>query len=286
MRLIDRRSSARNLPPSPAMPKFAEAQLTPQNNNLMTRNAMGQSMAPAGPRPTAPIINLPQMRVPQTKALPIGEVVLGGGFGQGIVPNSPRPAPTQINMPSINLPTDVTTGDYQLSSYDLTWDGLTPENQYLRPSHNLEIYGSGRDVDISHLNRVRPETMMSSIINHGVDEVFGGSPQFEVDRNRIRPTNPRLFSAPPTVNIKALRAETKRVPIMNIPITPAPTGPTRNISAEAAKLLGPSRPVRMEAQYVAPPVRGADLGGLTNSINRGFGVGIGRAFGADANLMH
>ena len=163
MRLVDRRSSARNLPPAPAMPKFAEAQLTPQNNNLMTRNAMGQSMAPAGPRPTAPIINLPQMMVPQTKALPIGEVVLGGGFGQGVVPNSPRPAPTQINMPNINLPTDVTTGDYQLSSYDLTWDGLTPENQYLRPSHNLEIYGSGRDVDISHLNRVRPETMMSSV---------------------------------------------------------------------------------------------------------------------------
>ena len=55
---------------------------------------------------------------------------------------------------------------------------------------------------------------------------------------------------------------------------------------EAAKLIGPSRPVRMEAQYVAPPVRGSDLGGLNNSINRGFGVGIGRAFGADANLMH
>jgi len=285
MRLVDRRSASRNLPPAPLMPKFAEQQLA-ANNNLMTRNAMGQSMAPAAPRPAAPVINLPSMSVPTTKALPIEEIVLGGGFGQGVVPNSPRPAPPQISMPRVNLPADVVAGDYQLSSYDLTWDGLSPSNQYLRPSHNLEIYGAGREVDISGLDRVRPETMMPTIMNHGVDEVFGGSPQFEVDRNRIRPTNPRLFSAPPTVNTKALRAETKRIPIAPRPITPAPTGPTRNISAEAAKLIGPSRPVRMEAQYVAPPVRGSDLGGLSNSVNRGFGVGIGRAFGADANLMH
>jgi len=285
MRLVDRRMAERNLPPAPALPKLPEANLA-ANNNLMARNAMSQSMAPAAPRPAAPVINLPTMAVPATKALPLDEIVLGGGFGQGVVPNSPRPAPPQINMPSISLPTDVVAGDYNLSSYDLTWDGLSPENQYARPSHNLEIYGAGRSVDISSLDRVRPETMMSSVINHGVDEVFGGSPAFEVDRNKIRPTNPRLMSAPPTVNTKALRAETKRIPVAPRPITPAPTGPTRNLSAEAAKLLGPTKPVRMEAQYVAPPVRASDLGGLGNSANRGFGVGIGRAFGADANLMH
>lgn len=262
-----------------------EAQLAARNS-LMTRNAMSQSMAPAGPRPAAPVINLPSMAIPTTQSLSLDEVIMGGGFGQGVVPNSPRPAPPQISMPSVKLPTDVLSSDYNLSSYDLTWDGLSPENQYARPSHNLEIYGAGRSVDISNLDRVRPETMMSSVINHGVDEVFGGSPQFEVDRNKIRPTNPRLMSAPPSVNLKALRAETKRIPIAPRPITPAPTGPTRNISAEAAKLLGPSKPVRMEAQYIAPPVRASDLGGLGNSANRGFGVGIGRAFGADANLMH
>lgn len=285
MRLVDRRMAERNLPPVPSLPKMPEAQLAARNN-LMTRNAMSQSMAPAAPRPAAPVINLPNMAVPQTKALSLDEVVMGGGFGQGVVPNSPRPAPPQISMPKVNLPTDVVAGDYSLTSYDLTWDGLSPENQYARPSHNLEIYGPGRSVDISGLDRVRPEKMMSSVLNHGVDEVFGGSPAFEVDRNKIRPTNPRAMAAPPSVNIKALRAETKRIPIAPRPITPAPTGPTRNLGAEAVKAMGPSRPVRMEAQYVAPPVRAADLGGLGNSVNRGFGVGIGRAFGADANLMH
>jgi len=269
----------------PKIPSMPEAQLAARDN-LLTRNAMSQSMAPAAPRPAAPVINLPSMAVPTTKALPLDEVIMGGGFGQGVVPNSPRPAPPQINMPSVRLPTDVVASDYALTSYDLTWDGLSPENQYARPSHNLEIYGAGRTVDISGIDRVRPENMMSSVINHGVDEVFGGSPAFEVDRNKIRPTTPRLMSAPPTINTKALRAETKRIPVAPRPITPAPTGPTRNLSAEAAKLIGPSKPVRMEAQYVAPPVRSTDLGGLGNSANRGFGVGSGRAFGADANLMH
>jgi len=284
MRTIDRRRAERNVPPAPRLPSLPGMPMT--QTNLAEHNALAASLAPVGPRPAAPVINLPTMAIPQGNTLPLSEIVLGGGFGQGVVPNSPRPAPAVISAARINVPVDVVSADYKLSSYDLTWDGLTPENQYLRPSHNLEIYGPGSSIDVTHLDRVRPEEMMPRINNHGVDETFGGNPAFEVDRNAIRPTNPRIFSAPPRVNTKLLRSEPKRIPVAPRPIIPAPTGPRSNPGQLAAKMIGRTKPIRLEAQYVAPPVRSTDLGGLGNSVNRGFGVGIGRAFGADANLMH
>ena len=42
----------------------------------------------------------------------------------------------------------------------------------------------------------------------------------------------------------------------------------------------------MEAEYVAPPIRNSDLGGMLNSTSRvgGFGNSSGRSFGAEAPL--
>ena len=52
------------------------------------------------------------------------------------------------------------------------------------------------------------------------------------------------------------------------------------------KLVGPVKPIKMEAEYVAPPIRNSDLGGMLNSTSRvgGFGNSSGRSFGAEAPL--
>ena len=39
-----------------------------------------------------------------------------------------------------------------------------------------------------------------------------------------------------------------------------------------AKMVGPAKPIKMEAQYVAPPVRNADMGGMLNSTSKVGGV--------------
>ncbi|MBO66720.1 MAG: hypothetical protein CL398_00260 [Acidiferrobacteraceae bacterium] len=289
MHANDSNRATRGMPYQPNLAHFPEIDLT--KDTLPAHNALLSAFSPVAPRPTAPIVNTPSMSVPQGAGLPLEEIVLGGGYGQGVVPNSPRPAPPVISTPRISLPVGVTKADYDVDSYFNSgfWKDqsqLVPESSYIRPSHLLEIYGSGANYDVSHLDIVRPEQRMPSMINHGVDEVFGNNAEWETDRAKIRPTNPRAFSAPPSVNMKALRAESKRIPINNMPLIPAPTGPRRNINGLVSKSLGKPKPVAMQAEYVAPPVRAQDLGGLVNSKYRGFGTGVGRAFGASANLMH
>ena len=285
----DSNRATRGLPYAPALPQFPEVDLT--QDTLPAHNALLAAFSPVAPRPTAPIITTPSVTVPSGPGLSMDEIVMGGGYGQGVVPNSPRPAPAVISTPRIKLPVGVTAGDYDVDSYFKSnfWKDqsqLVPESSYIRPSSILEIYGSGMSYDVSHLDIVRPEQRMPSIINHGVDEVFGNNAEWETDRAKIRPTNPRAFSAPPSVNVAHLRAENKRIPINNLPLIPAPTGPRRNVNAMVAASLGRPRPIKMEAEYIAPPVRAQDLGGLVNSKYRGFGTGVGRAFGANANLMH
>ena len=268
-------------PYAPNMPTFPQVSLT--RDTLAAHNAMGQSLTQATPRPAPTIVNTPKFNVPQGKGLTLNEMLMGGGYGQGIVANSPRPAANFVpSTPSIDVSVLAASraADFTLDAYKLMVQRLTPEGQYLRPSHMNEIYGDfDHTPDVSHLNRMRPETMMPSFDSHQPTETFGGNPAFEVDRNAIRPTNPRLLSrGAPQVNIQ--QAE-QRIPIRERPIIPASTQPRINNSW--AKSLTPAKKIRMEAEYRAPPVRNSDMGGL-GGLSTSFGSSSGRSFGADAHL--
>ena len=268
-------------PYAPNMPTFPQVSLT--RDTLAAHNAMGQSLTQATPRPAPTIVNTPKFNVPQGKGLTLNEMLMGGGYGQGIVANSPRPAANFVpSTPSIDVSVLAASraADFTLDAYKLMGQRLTPEGQYLRPSHMNEIYGDfDHTPDVSHLNRMRPETMMPSFDSHQPTETFGGNPAFEVDRNAIRPTNPRLLSrGAPQVNIQ--QAE-QRIPIRERPIIPAST--QTRINNSWAKSLTPAKKIRMEAEYRAPPVRNSDMGGL-GGLSTSFGSSSGRSFGADAHL--
>jgi len=268
-------------PYSPNMPTFPQVSLT--RDTLAAHNAMGQSLSQATPRPAPTIVNTPQFNVPQGPGLSLNEMLMGGGYGQGIVANSPRPAANFVpSTPSLDVSALAASraADFTLDAYKMMGQRLTPEGQYLRPSHMNEIYGDfDHTPDVSHLSRVKPETMMPSFDAHQPTANLGGSPAFEVDRNAIRPTNPRLLSSgAPQVNIQ--QAE-QRIPIRERPIIPASTQPRINNSW--AKNLTPAKKIRMEAEYRAPPVRNSDMGGL-GGLSTSFGSSGGRSFGADSHL--
>jgi hypothetical protein len=268
-------------PYSPNMPAFPQVSLT--RDTLAAHNAMGQSLSQATPRPAPTIVNTPKFNVPQGQGLSLNEMLMGGGYGQGVVANSPRPAANFVpSTPSLDVSVLAASraADFTLDAYKMMGQRLTPEGQYLRPSHMNEIYGDfDHTPDVSHLNRMRPETMMPSFDAHQPTANLGGSPAFEVDRNAIRPTNPRLLSrGAPQVNIK--QAE-QRIPIRERPIIPASTQPRINNSW--AKNLTPAKKIRMEAEYRAPPVRNSDMGGLAG-LSTSFGSSGGRSFGADSHL--
>ncbi len=269
------------LPDTPYSPKMANLpQVSLTRDTLAAHNAMGQSLTQATPRPAPTMVNTPRFNVPQGPGLSLNEMLMGGGFGQGIVANSPRPAANFMpSTPSLDVSALAASraADFTLDAYAMMGQRLTPEGQYLRPSHMSEIYGDfDHTPDVSHLNRVKPEQMMPSFDAHQPTENLGGSPMFETDRASIRPTNPRLLSSgAPQVNIK--QAE-QRIPIRERPVIPASTQPRVNNSW--AKNLTPAKKIRMEAEYRAPPVRNSDMGGLSTS----FGTSGGRMFGADAHL--
>ncbi len=278
-RVLGKSTVLPDIPYSPTMMDLPSISLA--KDTLPARNAMGQGLTQASPRPAAPVINTPSFLVPESQPLALEVAVAGGGFGQGVVPNAPRPAPVQVNAPRLDL-TALHTNDNSMGAYELRGQRLTPEAQYLRPSHMQEIYGDfDHSPNVSHLNRVRPETMLPKIDAHQPTEVFGNSPAFELDRASIRPTNPRMLSTPPTINIAPAGAQ--RIPIRERPIIPASTQPMINHSS-LIRGLGPAKKIRMEAKHIAPPVRNSDLGGLGAENSNGFGTGIGRAFGADAAL--
>ena len=257
-----------DLPYSPDIPTFPEVSLV--RDTLPAHNAMemlGQGLAPAGPRPAAPEINLPQFNVPQGTAMSETEVVMGGGYGQGVVPNSPRPAPAQVHAPRISLNQDYLSQDYNLKDYDPSWNGLTPEAQYLRPTSPLEVYNFGSGPDVSGLDRMKPEQLMGKINAHQPQANTGGDPVFEAEAIAIRPTNPRsLMGTGPTFNITPTP---QSIPVRDLPVMPASTQPrVPNIS----KMVGPAKPIKVEAQYIAPPIRNADMGGMLNSTSKVGGV--------------
>jgi len=269
-----------DIPYSPRMVDFPSVSLT--GDTLSAHNAMTQGLTQAGPIPTPAMINMPSFVIPETTGLSMESVVSGGGFGQGIVPNTPRPAPAKVNAPTIDMSgLGAGSGSYEPAAYSVVGQRLTPEAQYLRPSHTTEIYGDfDHTPDVSHMSNMKPETMLPAINAHQPTETFGASPAFEIDRTSIRPTNPRSLFNAPTVNISPSKV---RIPIRERPIIPASTQPMQNHNAIVRK-LSPPKKIRIEAEHVAPPVRNSDLGGFMAGNLNGFGTGIGRAFGADAAL--
>ena len=267
-----------DLPYSPNMPTFPEVSIV--RDTLPAHNAMemlGQGLAPTGPRPAAPEINLPQFNIPQGAGMSETEIVMGGGFGQGVVPNSPRPAPAQVHAPRITLNQDYLSQDYNLKDYDPSWKGLSPEAQYLRPTSPLEIYNFGSGPDVSGLDRMKPEQLMGKINAHQPQANTGGDPVFEAEAVAIRPTNPRSFlGTGPTFNITPTP---QSIPVRDLPVMPASTQPR---VPNVTRMMGPARPIKVEAQYIAPPVRNADMGGMLNSTSKVGGVANfnGRAVGS------
>tara|TARA_R110000751_G_scaffold54268_2_gene116794 strand:+ start:161 stop:1018 length:858 start_codon:yes stop_codon:yes gene_type:complete len=270
-----------DLPYSPNMAQLPQVNIT--RDTLAGYNAramMGQGLSAATPRPAPTINRLPSISVPESKPLSIEAQAMGAGFGQGIVAMSPRPAPMQMNIPRLDIPIGSFAQDYALQNYDLMGQGITPAAQYLRPTSPMEVYAPAAAPNVGGLDRMKPEMMMGSVNAHQPTMNFGGDPRFEAEMASIRPTNPRMMTRAPTVNISAAE---RRIPIRELPLIPASTQPrVPNVS----KLIGPVKAIKMEAQYVAPPVRNADLGGMLNSTSRvgGFGNSSGRTFGSEGPL--
>lgn len=267
-RMLGKGTVLPDLPYAPEMPRFDEVSLV--RDTLPAHNArelISQGLTQVGPRPAAPVINMPKISVPESKGLSEFEQIMGGGYGQGIVPNGPRPAPAQVSAPAISLDQSYLSQDYDLADYNLSWDGLSPEGQYLRPTSPLEIYNFASGPDVSELTRMKPEQLMGKINAHQPQANTGGDPRLEMEATSIRPTNPRqFFASGPEVVVPQTP---QQIPVRDLPVMPAPTTPR---IPNVGKLVGPVKPIKVEAQYVAPPIRGADLGGTLNSTSKVGGV--------------
>ena len=185
-----------DLPPAPRMVQFPTINLAA--DTLPAFNAMSQGLAPNAPLPAAPQMpKAPSYNIPASPNIGLADAIMGKGHGQGIVQNSHRPAMPTVKFAefSLDLGNDASTN---LGNYNLRSTGLTPEGQYMRPSHTMEVYGGGQEFNVSHLNRVRPELHVPNTLVHGVTESLGNNPAHEVNRASMsRPPNPRkLFSAP------------------------------------------------------------------------------------------
>ena len=136
------------------------------------------------------------------------------------------------------------------------------------------------EVDYSGVNRINYAEMVPNTIVHGVTETFGGDPRFEVNRATISmPTNPRRLFKAPSVNVQ---------PIVNkMSLRQAPILPRANLPQplDVTKFIPPSNGVRMEAEYVAPPVNLGHFRGLAPNRFRQLGINAGRTFGAEGHLL-
>ena len=267
-----------DLPPAPRMTQFPQVNLAA--DTLPAFNAMGQGLAPNTPLPAPPQMpKSPSYTVPAGRGIGMESAVMGGGFGQGIVPNAPRPAAPEVKFAEFSIPLD-SSPSQNLGNYNLRSQNITPEAQYLRPSHTLEVYGSGQQFNVSHLNRVKPETHIPNTLIHSVTETFGNNPAHEVNRASMsRPPNPRALFHAPSINVAPT---TKSIPLRQAPILPKANLPHQK---NLAGLIPPSSGVRLESEYIAPPVRASDLGGLAPSRFRQIGINAGRTFGAEGHLL-
>ncbi len=270
-----------DLPHAPRMTQFPSVQIA--KDTLPAFNAMGQGLAPSSPLPAPPQMpKSPTYTIPAGRGIGMESAVMGGGFGQGIVPNAPRPAAPEVKFAEFSIPID-TSPSQNLGNYNLRSQNISPDAQYLRPSHTLEVYGSGPNFNVSHLNRVKPETHIPNTLIHSVTETFGNNPAHEVNRASMsRPPNPRALFHAPSINMASLQAETKRIPLRQAPVLPKANIPHQK---NLAGLIPVSSGLRFESQYVAPPVRASDLGGLAPSRHRQIGINAGRTFGAEGHLL-
>lgn len=267
-----------DLPHSPRMPEFPSVNLAA--DTLPAFNAMGQGLAPNTPIPAPPQMpKTPSFSIPAGRGISLNEAVMGGGFGQGVVPNAPRPAAPEVKFAEFSVPLD-SSPTQNLGNYNLRSQNITPESQYLRPTHTMEVYGSGPQFNVSHLNRVKPETHVPNTLIHSVTETFGNNPAHEVNRASMsRPPNPRALFKAPSVNVSK---DTQRIPLRQAPVLPKANLPhQKNLAGMIPKSSG----VRLESEYIAPPVRASDLGGLTPSRHRQIGINTGRTFGAEGHLL-
>jgi len=267
-----------DLPPAPRMTQFPQVNLAA--DTLPAFNAMGQGLAPNAPLPAAPQMPKAQkFSIPSSQAIPLADAVMGKGHGQGIVQNTHRPAMPTVKFAEFELPMGASPSQ-NLGNYNLRATGLSPEGQYMRPTHTMEVYGSGQEFNVSHLNRVKPENYVPNTLIHGVTETFGNNPAHEVNRAAMsRPPNPRKLFAAPSVNVKP---SVNRVSLRESPILPRANMPKQ---MNLTNLIPPSSGLRMESEYVAPPVRASDFGGLTPSRHRQVGINAGRTFGAEGHLL-
>ena len=289
----------------PALPTVNIARDT-----LPAYNAEGQGLVAAGPRPAPPQLPRgPSFSIPAGPNHTLADFAAGMGAGQGFVPNTPLPAATSVNLPRLNLNADYASRDRDLSRYNLRRSNWTPDAQYRRPSHTLEIYGQGPTLDLSHINKM--ETPMGPVSNHGPSENFGGDPRMDAQMPAIRPTASQMD---PTAAMRSqkdtkmaefvrrnhaipmgisgfdrrnlgLTPTARQIPIQSIPILPAAIMPS---SPKVGHLVQPAKSITMEAQYVAPPIRNGDMGGVfssMSSVSGNIGVSPGRAFGAEAHLF-
>ena len=267
-----------DLPPAPRMTQFPSVNLAA--DTLPAFNAMGQGLAPNSPRPAAPQMPKGQkFSIPASQAIPLADAGMGKGHGQGVVQNSHRPAMPEVKFAefSLDLGADASTN---LGNYNLRSTGLSPEGQYMRPSHTMEVYGSGPTMNVSHLNRVRPEKHIPNTLIHSVTESFGNNPAHEVNRASMsRPPNPRKLFAAPAVSVQPT---TKRVSLREAPILPRANLPKQ---MNLTNMIPPSTGIKLASEYVAPPVRASDFGGLTPSRHRQVGINAGRTFGAEGHLL-
>ena len=268
-----------DLPPSPRMTQFPSVQIAA--DTLPAFNAMGQGLAPNAPLPAPPQMPKAQkFSIPASKEISMAEAVMGKGYGQGIVSNSHRPSMPEIKFAefSLDLGADASSN---LGNYNLRGgQGITPQAQYLRPSHTMEVYGSGPTLNVSHLNRIHPERHIPNTLIHSVTESFGNNPAHEVNRASMsRPPNPRkLFSAPSV----SVQPTVKRVMLREAPILPQANLPKQ---MNLTHMIPPSNGIKLASEYVAPPVRSSDFGGLTPNRHRQIGVNAGRTFGAEGHLI-
>ena len=267
-----------DLPPAPRMTQFPQVNLAA--DTLPAFNAMGQGLAPNAPLPAAPQMPKAQkFSIPASQAIPLADAVMGKGHGQGVVQNSHRPSMPTVKFAEFEIPTGPSPSQH-LGNYNLKTTGLSPEAQYMRPTHTMEVYGSGQEFNVSHLNRVKPENYVPNTLIHGVTETFGNNPAHEVNRAAMsRPPNPRKLFAAPSVNVKP---SVNRVSLREAPILPKANMPKQ---MNLTNLIPPSSGLRMESEYVAPPVRASDFGGLTPSKHRQIGINAGRTFGAEGHLL-
>ena len=267
-----------DLPPAPRMTQFPTINLAA--DTLPAFNAMGQGLAPNAPRPAAPQMPKAQkFSIPASQAIPLADAVMGKGHGQGVVQNSHRPAMPEVKFAefSLDLGADASTN---LGNYNLRSTGLSPQGQYMRPSHTMEVYGSGQHFNVSHLNRVKPEKHIPNTLIHSVTETFGNNPAHEVNRAAMsRPPNPRKLFAAPAVSVQPT---VKRHSLREAPILPRANVPKQ---MNLTNMIPPSNGIKLASEYVAPPVRASDFGGLTPSRHRQVGINAGRTFGAEGHLL-